>query len=88
MNKFENLHELQRKISTRVLLPDARPSCPILAVKKITYIQALRLNTVQPVGPLAFFIMYVYINLYRKVWLKQVSFFQSNHWPAIYRRLS
>ena len=49
-NKFENLHVLQRKINTRALLPDARPSRPILAVKKITYIQALRLNTVQPIG--------------------------------------
>ena len=55
-NKFENLHALQRKINTRALLPDARPSRPILAVKKITYIQALRLNTVQPIGPLTFFI--------------------------------
>ena len=55
-NKFENLHALQRKINTRALLPDARPSRPILAVKKVSYIQALRLNTVQPVGPLAFFI--------------------------------
>ena len=44
-NKFENLHALQRKINTRSLLPDARPSRPILAVKKVTYIQALRLNT-------------------------------------------
>ena len=49
-NKFENLHVLQRKINTRALLPDARPSRPILAVKKTTYIQALRLNTVQPIG--------------------------------------
>ena len=38
-NKFENLHALQRKINTRALLPDARPSRPSLAVKKITYIQ-------------------------------------------------
>ena len=53
-NKFENLHALQRKINTRALLPDARSSRPILAVKKVTYIQALRLNTVQPIGPLAF----------------------------------
>ena len=55
-NKFENLHALQRKINTRALLPDARPSRPILAVKKVTYIQALRLNRAQPIGPLAFFI--------------------------------
>ena len=55
-NKSENLHTLQRKINTRALLPDARPSRPILAVTKVTYIQALRLNTVQPIGPLAFFI--------------------------------
>ena len=33
-NKFENLYSLQRKINTRALLPDARPSRPILAVKK------------------------------------------------------
>ena len=46
MNKFENLHALQRKINTRALFSDARPSRPILAVKEITYIQALRLNTV------------------------------------------
>ena len=45
MNKFENLHVPQRKINTPVLLLDARPSHPILAVKEITYIQALRLNT-------------------------------------------
>ena len=59
-NKFENLHALQRKINTRALLPDARPSRPILAVKKVTYIQALRLNTVQPIGPLAFLYIYIY----------------------------
>ena len=45
-NKSENLHVLQRKINTCALLLDARPSHPILAVKKVTYIQALRLNTV------------------------------------------
>ena len=33
-NKFENLHALQRRINTRSLLPDARPSRPILDVKK------------------------------------------------------
>ena len=55
-NKFENLHALQRKINTRALLPDARSSRPILAVKKVTYIQALRLNTVQPIGPLVYWI--------------------------------
>ena len=55
-NKFEKLHALQRKINTRALLPDAAPSRLMLAVKKITYIQALRLNTVQPIDPLAFFI--------------------------------
>ena len=33
-NKFENLHVLQRKVNTRALLPDARPSRPILAAKK------------------------------------------------------
>ena len=55
-NKSENLRALQRKINTRALLPDARSSRPILAVKKVTYIQAPRLNTVQPIGPLAFFI--------------------------------
>ena len=58
-NKFENLHALQRKINTRALLPDARPSRPILAVKKVTYIQALRPNTVQPIGPLAFSIQLI-----------------------------
>ena len=55
-NKFENLHALQRKINTRALLPDARSSRPILAVKKVAYIQALRLNTVQPIGPLVYWI--------------------------------
>ena len=55
-NKFENLHALERKTNTFAFIPDARPSRPILAVKNITYIQALRLNTVQPIGPLAFFI--------------------------------
>ena len=44
-NKFEKLHTPQRKINTRELLLDARPSPPILAVKEITYIKALRLNT-------------------------------------------
>ena len=53
--KFENLHALQRKIKARALLPDAWPSRPILAVKRVTYIPALRLNTVQPIGPLTFF---------------------------------
>ena len=33
-NKFENLHALQSRINTRGLLSDARPSRPILAVKK------------------------------------------------------
>ena len=33
------------------------PSRPILAVKNVTYIQALRLNTVQPIGPLTFFFL-------------------------------
>ena len=55
-HKFEILRALQRKIYARALLPDARPSRPILAVKKVIYIQALRLNTVQPIGPLAFII--------------------------------
>ena len=44
-NKFENLRTPQRKINTRMLLLNARPSRPILAVKEITYIQALRQNT-------------------------------------------
>ena len=55
--KFENLHALQRKIKARALLPDAWPSRPILAVKRVTYIPALRLNTVQPIGPLTFFFL-------------------------------
>ena len=54
-NKFENLHALQRKINTCALLPDVRPSRPILAVKRVTYIQPLRVNTVQPIGPWPFF---------------------------------
>ena len=32
--KFENLHALTRKINTRALLLDPKPSRPILAVKK------------------------------------------------------
>ena len=35
-NKFENLHALQRKINTCALLPDARLSRPILAVKYVS----------------------------------------------------
>ena len=56
-NKFENLHAPQRNMNTRALLPDARPTRLILDVNKIAYIQALRLNTVQPIGPLTFFIL-------------------------------
>ena len=50
----ENLHALQRKINARALLPDA--TSPYSGCKKIIYIQAFRLNTVQPIGPLTFFI--------------------------------
>ena len=47
-HKFENLHTLQRKLDARTLLPTVRPSSsPVLAKKKVTFIQALRLNAVQ-----------------------------------------
>ena len=53
-NKFENLHVLQRKINTRALLPDARPSRPILAVNKKNHLysspEAEYSSTYRPTG--------------------------------------
>ena len=60
-NKFENLHALQRKISTRALLPDVRPSRPILAVKKIHLYsspEAEYSSTCRPIGLLYYVCVY------------------------------
>ena len=60
-NKFENLLALQRKINMRTLLPDARPSCPILAVKKnhlYSSLEAEYSSTYRPIGLLYYVCVY------------------------------
>ena len=77
-NKFENLHALQRKINTRALLPDARPSRPILAVKKnhlYSSAEAEYSSTYWPTGLLYPGELFLFRTL------RQLTVYWHPHWP-------